>query len=562
MLRVSCSAMFIRASRSGKHTYLRLIEAYRDADGRTRHRQIAQLGRADQLSKEQVDALCASLRRLTGFQTPPLGTPEFEAAREVGGPWVLTELCRSLGLEDALRRALRSSRRQFDAEALVRLMVFNRICDPDSKLGVLRWLDGVVMPGLDLSGVHHQQLLRALDALDDAREALRRGMARVLKPLLDTEVSVVFYDLTTVRIHGEATVEDDVRRFGHPKETGGIARQFVLGLIQSADGLPLDFEVFEGDIGEVSTLLPMVQRVLSQYPIQRIVLVADRGLLSLDDVAELEALALPEGRRLDYVLAVPARRYAEMPDLVRGLRFRDGVAEGVFQGRRLVVAHDPERAKVQTAKRRARIEALEAFGDALAKKLDAQDEGEAGSGRRASDRGAFSRFMRRVLDEKLTAFVQADLHAERFCYSRNDAALADAEILDGKLVLLTSLDAKDLPAAEAITRYKSLADIERGFRVLKSDIEIAPVYHRLPERIRAHSQVCFLALLLHRVMRMRLKAGGAGLSVERAFEKLRHVQLHKARIGEASVSGLTKMDATQRALFDQLKVPQPREAGL
>jgi transposase len=554
--------MFIRASRSGNHTYLRLIEAYRDSDGRTRHRQIAQLGRADQLSEDQVDTLCSSLRRLTGFETPPVGTPEFEAAREVGGPWVLTELWRSLGLDDALRRALRSSRRQFDAEALVRLMVFNRLCDPESKLGVLRWLDGVVMPGLDLSGVTHQQLLRALDALDDAREALRRGMARVLKPLLDTEVSVVFYDLTTVRIHGEGTVEDEVRRFGHNKETRGIARQFVLGLIQTADGLPLDFEVFEGNVGEVSTLLPMVQRVLSQYAIRRIVLVADRGLLSLDNVAELEALALPEGRSLDYILAVPARRYAELPGLVRALTFRDGLAEGEFQGRRLVVAHDPDRAEEQSAKRRQRIEALEAFGESLAGKLDAQDAGDNSPGRRASDRGAYTRFVRRALDEKLTGFVKADLRAERFCFSRDEDALADAETLDGKLVLLTSLDAKTLKTEDVVTRYKSLADIERGFRVLKSDIEIAPVYHRLPERIRAHSQVCFLALLLHRIMRMRLKAGDTKLSVERAFEKLRSVQLHKARIGETAVSGLTKMDATQLALFDQLKVARPRDAGL
>jgi hypothetical protein len=554
--------MFIRASRSGNYTYLRLIEAYRDTDGRTRHRQIAQLGRADQLSEEQVDGLCSSLRRLTGFETPPPGSAEFEAAREVGGPWVLTELWRSLDLDGALRRALRSSRRQFDAEALVRLMVFNRICDPHSKLGVLRWLDGVVMPGLDLSGVNHQQLLRALDALEDAREPLRRCMQRVLKPLLDTEVSVVFYDLTTVRIHGEGAVEDDLRRFGHNKETRGIARQFVLGLIQTAEGLPLDFEVFEGNVGEVSTLLPMVQRVQSQYPIQRVVLVADRGLLSLDNVAELEALALPEGRSLDYILAVPARRYAELPGLVRGLTFREGLAEGVFQGRRLVVAHDPVRAEEQGAKRRARIEALEAFGETLAGKLDAQDQGDTTPGRRASDRGAYTRFVRRALDEKLTGFVQADLRAERFCFSRDEDALADAETLDGKLVLLTSLDAKALPAKEVVARYKSLADIERGFRVLKSDIEIAPVYHRLPERIRAHSQVCFLALLLHRVMRMRLKAGGATLSVERAFENLKRVQLHKARIGEAAVSGLTKMDATQLALFDQFKVTRPREAGL
>ena len=114
--------MFIRASRSGGHTYLRLVESYRDDSGRTRHRQIAQLGRADQLTEREVDGLVSSLRRLTAREVLQPGTPRFEAAREVGTLWLLTELWNQLGLGPALKRALRSSKRQFDAEALVRVM--------------------------------------------------------------------------------------------------------------------------------------------------------------------------------------------------------------------------------------------------------------------------------------------------------------------------------------------------------------------------------------------------------------------------------------------------------
>ena len=93
------------------------------------------------------------------------------------------------------------------------------------------------------------------------------------------------------------------------------------------------------------------------------------------------------------------------------------------------------------------------------------------------------------------------------CANIDAKALARAQMMDGKLLLVTNV--VDLEPAEIVQRYKSLADIERGFRVLKSEIEIAPVYHRLPERIRAHASICFMALILYRVMRQRLKGCSA-----------------------------------------------------
>jgi hypothetical protein len=107
-------------------------------------------------------------------------------------------------------------------------MVFNRLCAPDRKLGCLRWLDTVAMPAMP-QGVTHQHLLRAMDALMDHAETVEGALARQIRPLVDHDLAIVFYDLTTVRIHGEGKVDDDLRAFGMNKETGGIARQFVLG---------------------------------------------------------------------------------------------------------------------------------------------------------------------------------------------------------------------------------------------------------------------------------------------------------------------------------------------
>ena len=112
--------------------------------------------------------------------------------------------------------------------------------------------------------------------------------------------------------------------------------------------------------------------------------------------------------------------------------------------------------------------------------------------------------------------------------------------MDGKLLLVTNVP--DLSPTEVVQHYKALADIERGFRVLKSEIEIAPVYHRLPERIRAHASLCFIALILYRATRLRLKQAGSDLSPEAALARLRRIQCHTVAIdGGSPVSGISTM---------------------
>lgn len=122
-------------------------------------------------------------------------------------------------------------------------------------------------------------------------------------------------------------------------------------------------------------------------------------------------------------------------------------------------------------------------------------------------------------------------------------------------MLLSNVE--DFSAEQIVARYKSLADIERGFRVLKSDLEIAPVFHRLPERIRAHALICFLARVLYRVMRMRLKAHGSARSPKSTLEILRRIQQHRVTIGDHAYTGLSKTTPEQQDLFAALKLARP-----
>jgi hypothetical protein len=448
--------MYTKITRSGGRQYLQLVEGYRNEQGKVRHRVIANLGRLDDLTPAKLDPLIGGLNRVLGRSENTASPVEIESYKAYGNVFALHELWKDLGFDRALGRAMRSGRRQIDVEALVRAMVFNRLCDPASKLGCLRWLDTVAMPDMP-TNVEHHHLLRAMDALMDNVDRVETELAKQIRPLVDRELTVVFYDLTTVRIHGEGSVEDDIRAFGMNKETGGIARQFVLGVVQTAEGLPLMHTVHPGNVAETRTLQAMLTTVLQRFPIERVVLVADRGLLSLDNIDALTSLAEQGGRTLEFILAVPARRYSDLVATFRDMTFdEDGLAEDRFAGHRLIVAYEPVRAAEQHDRRRTRIAELEAMAEKMVGKLDAQDAGKTAKGRRASDRGAYSRFTRAVAEAEMTRFLKADLNADRFSWSVDEDAVAQAELFDGKLALITN--APDLSPAEAVARYKGLAD--------------------------------------------------------------------------------------------------------
>lgn len=566
--------MFIKLTRSGGHTYAQLVESYRDEHGKPRQRTVATIGRVDE-TDGQVDSLLSGLLRAKGRSLGETSVPQvrFESALALGDVWALDQLWHELGFE-RLAGVFRRARFTNPIEHALRVMVFNRLCDPDSKLGVLRWLQTVSMPGIDAQALTHQQLLRTMDALMDHQDAVDDCVAGLLRPLIDEDLSVVFYDLTTIRAQGLSEQEGDVRRFGMSKE-GMVARQFMLGVVQTADGMPIYHEVFAGNTAEAPTLEPTLKKVMARYPhIRRLVVVADRGLLSLDNIEALSQLRLTgqtaetntsTDRALEFILAVPGRRYGEFVDILEPINAKarasdkEAIDETQWQGLRLVVAHNPLQAAEQTANRQARIDQLRQRADQLVGKLDSQDAGKVYRGRKLSDGGVTARFFHEVSEAHLSRIVKVDLQAELFTYDIDQAALARAQAMDGKLLLVTNV--QDLTPQEVVRRYKALADIERGFRVLKSEIEIAPVFHRLPERIKAHASICMLALILYRVMRQRLRLSGSDMSPESALADLRRIQHHRVSINNAApIEGISSIAQGQADVLAALRIKKPVQA--
>lgn len=565
--------MFLKVTRSGPRRYLQLVEAYRDAEtGQPKQRHVATLGRLDQLAQGELDGLIDGLLKVSGragLSDPAVvvdrAKTRFEPSREIGPVWVLWQLWSQLKLPEALQRLLSRGRRRLHLEPLVRAMVFNRLCEPCSKLGMLGWLERVLLPAFEPAQASHQNLLRAMDALLKHKRSLERYLLAQLPP--EAGLEVVLYDITTVRIHGQGEQLGDLRRWGHSKDVVGVDRQFAVGLVQTSEGFPLAHEVFEGNIGEKSTVRGIVPGLCRRFPIRRLIFVADRGMLSLDNLAELEGLRVVGGQAVEYIVAVPARRYRRLsealvklhPELLQASRA--GEAEVIREtvtgdGRRLVVAYSAVGAKHSRRLRARRLRTVVHLARHLEHRLTAQDNGEGGPGRRLTEAGAKAQLYRATLEQQVNTWIQVHLDAPGYSWSWNIKALQRDLHWDGKLVLISNVP--QLEAATLIRRYQELADIERGFRILKSQLEIAPVYHRLPDRIRAHTLICFLALVLQRLLRHRLRQQAAELSPETVLERLREVQYHRVRLPNGQrVANITRLTPALRQLFQWLDVEVP-----
>jgi hypothetical protein len=261
--------------------------------------------------------------------------------------------------------------------------------------------------------------------------------------LIDQELSIVFYDLTTIRTEGGT----ELRRGAalRPVKDGGIVRQVMLGVVQTAEGLPIHHEVFAGNSGETTTLVPTIEKVLARYPIKRVVLVADRGLLSLDNLEAIRALRVGD-QPLEFILAVPARRYGDFDRLLASfhekscrLATEEVFGEEQWQGFRLIVAHRPDQASEQGRVRDERLAALEADAAQWAEKLDAQEAGQthrAGSCRTA---GTTARFYKAVAEAHLAHIIKVNLSSEVFTYEIDQRALQRARLMDGKLILVSNV---------------------------------------------------------------------------------------------------------------------------
>jgi transposase len=540
--------MFVRIIKQKRgdkvYRHLQIAESFRDpAKGKApRTRIIAQLGTVEGLGEDQIEKLIAGLQRAIGQQT---AAPELLFARDFGHVHAVGGVWDALGMSTVLDQCRIAGRSAAAVSALVKLLVVNRICDPCSKLALLDWLESVYYPEQGPPSYHH--LLRAMDRLIGIKEKAEPVIARRL--LTDGDgLDLVFYDITSTYFEGERSLaEDDFRRYGYSRDHRPDRRQIVVGMVMTREGIPLCHHVFPGNTVDKTTVAAVVKDLKQRFNLQRVLFVGDRGMLS---DANLEMML---GEEIGFIVAHPLRKNEHATKVIGALEkgfSRQGdqeqYQEEVREAVRFVVAYSPKIAAESRENRQERLKKATAWINEAERKL----VNPSGKGRTPTVQGTYDRIRDYLRDRNLLGLYDVELVGGKLSVKKNRKALAWEEIIDGMLMLETT----DLeqPAEEIVKRYKELAEIEQGWRSLKTSLLLRPVYHWTEPRIRAHIFICVLALQLERWMRNRLQT----VSVQKMLQTLQRIKAGELSINRKRTMVATKPTAEQKELLQQLGVRQ------
>jgi DDE family transposase len=530
------------------------------------------LGREDRLDPEGLRRLVRSINRYLG--EPDSGGTDAAAAtgtngadsgigglrltcsRPAGAAWLLHGLWTALDVDTALRKVLGGRRFTTDVERVLFSLVANRAIDPSSKLAAADWAShDVAIPGLD--GMDDDQAYRAMDLLieADTDAKVQEAVFFAVADLLNLEVDLLFFDTTSTYFERDTEDPepdpatdgaDDVdgangaggfRRYGHSKDHRRDLPQIVIGLAVTREGIPVRCWCWPGNTND-QAILPEVKDGLRGWRLGRVVTVVDRGFSSRENLTYLQRAGghyiagerMRDGNAHAHEALARQGRYQQVRDNLRVKEVKLDATPGV----RWIICHNPEEAERDAAQRDAAIARIRAELDRITTaRTRAREQART---RRAGT--TMSPAARRKAEQAAERDKAAHVKAE--CALREHPALgrwlrqtpsgrlvldkakvaAEAR-LDGKYLLSTS--DPDLSAEDVALGYKNLLEAERGFRDLKSTIELRPVFHRLEPRIRAHVLLCWLALLLIRVAERR--TGQTWRTIARELGRLHAITL-------------------------------------
>lgn len=375
-------------------------------------------------------------------------------------------------------------------DKLFRQLVIARLCYPVSKLKTTDYLSKYQFFNIDVQVVY-----RYLDKLySKQKEQIQDISYRHTLKILKGEISIVFYDVTT--IYFEAESQDELRKTGFSKDGKHQNPQIVLGLLVSKGGYPLAYDIFEGKKFEGHTMLPIINAFKKKYNLNQLVVIADAGLLSKDNIKELQ-----QGNH-QYILGGRIKaETAKMKEKILALKLTHGQSVLLPRdaGTQLVVSYSEKRAANDAYNRERGI-----------KKLEQQLKSGKLTKASINNRG-YNKFLN--IEDEVKISLNKDKMAE------------DAK-WDGLKGYVTNTT---LNKDEVIENYKHLWQIEKAFRIAKSDLKIRPVYHRVQRRIEAHICIAFVAYKIYKELDRQLQEKKANLSPEKAIDIAKTIFAVKVR---------------------------------
>ena len=491
--------MFVRTKARGNRTYLQIVENHRQ-QGKIVQRVIANLGRLDILQQSGgIDALMRSMQRFSDKlailgELDPKSPPAL-CYRRIGAPLLFGRLWRELGIDKVIARVSKGRKFEFSLDRVIFAAVLHRLVHPGSDRAALRWLEDYSLPAmqnLDLQHFYRAMAWLGTPLAENDQDAATPFSPRCIKDLIEEELfarrrnlfsglDLVFFDTTSIYFEGAGG--QTLGCHGHSKDHRPDLRQLVVGMVLDHNGYPVCAEIWPGNTADVSSLIPVSERLKKRFHVGQVCVVADRGMVSKAVKKTLEEMGWL------YILGARMRNEKEVRDIVLSdaapfveitgerKKAKDPsplqVNDVLVEDRRCVVCLNEEEARKDRHDREAAI--LASLSDAL-KRGDKTLVGNKG--------------YRRYLSGGAKHFTIDWAKAEQ------------DERYDGKWVLSTNTT---LPAEDVARKYKQLLLVEDIFRQTKTLLETRPVYRKRDETIRGHVWCAFLALTLRKELRDRLE---------------------------------------------------------
>lgn len=531
-------------NRDSRPAYL-LRESFREGK-RVRKRTLANLS---SLSEAQILVIRAVLR---GESVHPVASMfEAIASRAHGQVQALRVAMRRLGFESLI--ATRPSRQR----DLVCAMIAARVLAPHTKLATTRWWHtSTLAEEFGVTDADEDELYGAMDWLLSRQGGIEKKLAaRHLRA-----GGLVLYDLSSSYFEGACC---PLAKIGYSRDGKKNKLQVNYGLLADPRGCPVSVSVYEGNTADSETLLPQVKRVREAFGIDTVVIVGDRGMIShksIEELRELEAVSW-----ITALKSVQIHRLLDEGSLQLGLFDERNLFEFThpeFPNERLIACRNPELAKLRAHKRR---ELLQATAVEL-QRVRAMVERKTLSG---SDRIGL-RAGRVVNKYKVAKHFEIQIEAHRFDFRIREDQVKSEAALDGIYILRTPLAAREMDSAQVVRSYKSLAQVERAFRSMKTiDLKVRPIHHRLADRVRAHIFLCMLAFYIEWHMReawralmfadedQQAKAHRDPVApAKRSAQALRKASTHTLPDGSPAHSFRTLLDELSTIVRNTCRAPQ------
>ena len=449
---------------------------------------------------------------------------EVQRCRDFGGVWLGWELIRRLGLDEFVEQTIGRGREEVPWPLMVWVLVLSRLCDASSELYIAEHLYArSAMPdllGIPEEKINDDRLYRALDELLPHKAALERFLKERLGSLFALKYDLLLYDMTSTYFEGEAAGNRQAKR-GYSRDHRPDCKQVCIALVVSRDGMPLGYEVFDGNTADAKTVRQMVGTMEGRYGVADRIWVWDRGMVSEANLAFLRE----GGRR--YIVGTPRSQLKAFErDLLTGdwKRIRDGLevqlcASPDRRGETFILCRSADRRKKEQAIH-ARFERR--IEDGL-RKIARACARQPLSALRVAHR--VGRLMGQNTRAAALFDVQVRTHRgrARMVWSKKEAWRNWASLREGCYLLRSNIT--DWSAEELWHAYIQLTEAEKAFCIHKSDLGIRPIRHQKAERVQSHILVCFLVYVLWKALGELCARAGLGEEPRRVFDELGNIRL-------------------------------------